>query len=59
MIRDILTQGFKGALIRIVRTIVYIFIIIAVLFIIGYYKQSKNPNIYERRSLYEILFNKK
>lgn len=59
MLLDILKTSFKGALIRIFRTIFIVLIILIVLFIIGYIKQSNNPNIYERRTLYEILFDKK
>lgn len=56
--KGIFVESLRGALVRILRMIIYIIILIVILFLIGFYKQSKSPNIYARRSLYEILFKK-
>lgn len=56
--KGIFFESLRGALVRILRMIIYIIILIVVLFIIGYYKQANSPNIYARRSIYEIIFKK-
>lgn len=57
MIFNILKEGVKGAFVRIIRTIVYVIILVAILFLLGSCNNSKRQ-VNNKGGLYEYLFKK-